>query len=202
MTSLELLCQRLTEAGATLARARGPAQLALAIYRYAGDIVIMEDHSWLRACALHFPNDFAKEILFIKDYFFNSLSPLGERVRVRGELNTTNGIADLFDYSPPFGPDTAVTIGLGAIPETGSVLISSGSPQAFHLSLCLRRHIVVIPDNQASLTMAQALALTDREPSGLVTWLTGPSRTADIEKVLVLGAQGAAELMVILYQEK
>ncbi len=41
-----------------------------------------------------------------------------------------------------------------------------------------------------------------QEPSGLVTWITGPSRTADIEKVLVLGAQGASELIVIVYQEE
>ena len=97
---------------------------------------------------------------------------------------------------------TAVTVGLGAVPETGSVLLGSRSPQAFRLSLCPRRHIIVIPADQAALTMAEALALTAREPSGLVSWITGPSRTADIEKVLVLGAQGASELIVIVYQEE
>jgi len=34
----------------------------------------------------------------------------------------------------------------------------------------------------------------------MVTWLTGPSRTADIEKVLVQGAQGPQELHLVLYQ--
>ena len=61
---------------------------------------------------------------------------------------------------------------------------------AFRLSLCPRRHIVVIPADRAALTLAEALTLTAREPSGLVSWITGASRTADIEKVLVLGAQG------------
>jgi L-lactate dehydrogenase complex protein LldG len=69
------------------------------------------------------------------------------------------------------------------------------------MSLCPCRHVVVVPADQAALTMAQALALTALETSGLVTWVTGPSRTADIEKVLVLGAQGASELTVIVYQE-
>ena len=69
------------------------------------------------------------------------------------------------------------------------------------MSLCPRCHIVVIPEDRAFLTMAAALALTAQEPSALVSWITGPSRTADIEKVLVLGAQGAAELVVIVYQE-
>jgi L-lactate utilization protein LutC len=35
-----------------------------------------------------------------------------------------------------------------------------------------------------------------------VSWLTGPSRTADIEKVLVLGAQGPLNLEIFLYQEE
>jgi L-lactate dehydrogenase complex protein LldG len=34
----------------------------------------------------------------------------------------------------------------------------------------------------------------------MITMLTGPSRTADIEKVLVLGAQGPKELVLVLYQ--
>jgi L-lactate utilization protein LutC len=36
----------------------------------------------------------------------------------------------------------------------------------------------------------------------MVSWLTGPSRTADIEKVLVLGAQGPVSLEMILYGDK
>jgi L-lactate utilization protein LutB len=39
-----------------------------------------------------------------------------------------------------------------------------------------------------------------RQAPGMISWLTGPSRTADIEKVLVLGAQGPREFQVVLYQ--
>ena len=48
----------------------------------------------------------------------------------------------------------------------------------------------------------QALELVRRQPSGMITMLTGVSRTADIEKVLVLGAQGPKELEFVLYQEE
>ena len=96
--------------------------------------------------------------------------------------------------------ETAVLVGLGAIPETGSVLIEAASGPAAALSFRVRRLVVVVPDQAAHLSLAQALELTARQAPGLVTWLTGPSRTADIEKVLVLGAHGPKELHVVLYQ--
>jgi L-lactate utilization protein LutC len=42
--------------------------------------------------------------------------------------------------------------------------------------------------------------MSGKEKTGLITWLTGPSRTTDIEKVLVLGAQGPEQLEVVIYQ--
>jgi L-lactate dehydrogenase complex protein LldG len=59
--------------------------------------------------------------------------------------------------------------------------------------------VVLIPSERASLTLAEALKFTGEQSPGLVTWLTGPTRTADIEKVLVLGAQGPAALDVVIY---
>lgn len=95
--------------------------------------------------------------------------------------------------------DTAVTVGLGAVPETGSVLVAGSGPSSW-LPLQARRHIILVPLELADLTFSQALDLTRQEGSPMVTWLTGPTRTADIEKVLILGAQGPGELAVIMYE--
>jgi L-lactate dehydrogenase complex protein LldG len=168
-----LLHQRLSEAGSSLIVANSPVQLARALGQYSATKLFLEDHPWLHAAADLLPEAFC-QIAFVSDTGFPA----------------------------PAENITAVTIGLGAVPETGSILLGSRAPLAFRLSLCPRRHIVVIPAAQASLTMAAALALTAAEPSGQVSWVTGPSRTADIEKVLVLGAQGASELIVIVYQEE
>lgn len=101
------------------------------------------------------------------------------------------------DWAPK--GETAVIVGLGAIPETGSVLIEAASGPAAALSFRMRRLVVVVPEAAAGLSLAQALELTGRQ-GPQITWLTGPSRTADIEKVLVLGAHGPKELQVVLYQ--
>ena len=96
--------------------------------------------------------------------------------------------------------DTAVIVALGAISETGSVILPGGASPATWLPFRVRRQIVLVPPDYDHLTLPQALEMAAREETGLTTWLTGPSRTADIEKVLVLGAQGAEQLDVIIYR--
>jgi L-lactate dehydrogenase complex protein LldF len=104
------------------------------------------------------------------------------------------------DWAPVAG--TVVTVGLGAIPETGSVLVDSGAGPGAVLGFRAEKQIVLLDRNSSCLSLAQALNyVRDRGP-GLVSWLTGPSRTADIEKVLVLGAQGPLTLEIFLYQEE
>ncbi|AEB10040.1 Lactate utilization protein B/C [Desulfobacca acetoxidans DSM 11109] len=171
----ELLRQRLEENRAELARVCGVAELAQVILSNTGNNLALEDHPWLRAAYEQLTSAQQVHVHFLSG----------------------------FDIDPkaPLQVDTVVTVGLGAIPETGTVLVGSRVPEAFRLSLCPRRHYVIVPADKACLTMSEALALTGQEPSGLVSWLTGPSRTADIEKVLVLGAQGAGELIVIVYYE-
>ena len=104
------------------------------------------------------------------------------------------------DWAPMAG--TAVTVGLGAIPETGSVLVDSGAGPGAVLAFRAGKQIVLLPRQSSRLSLAQALEYVRGRGPGLVSWLTGPSRTADIEKVLVLGAQGPLTLEIFLYQEE
>ncbi|MBM4288855.1 MAG: hypothetical protein FJ135_12085 [Deltaproteobacteria bacterium] len=171
----ELLRLRLADCHARLAQVRGVEHLAQTLAREAGAFLILEDHPWLRAAAA-----------FLSDY-------PDKKTQVVSKVENWAGM--------PAKQDTVVIVGLGAVPETGSLLLSDHSQVGWWLSLCPCRQIVVIPEDHAFLTMTVALELTAREPSGLVSWITGPSRTADIEKVLVLGAQGATDLLVITFRE-
>jgi len=122
--------------------------------------------------------------------------------QVAGELEKLGGKPRLAtaDWAPEAG--TAVTVALGAIPETGTIMVDGGCAPGAVLPFRAGKHIVLIPRDKSHLSLSQALAFVQRRGPGVVSWLTGPSRTADIEKVLVLGAQGPKFIEAILYQEE
>jgi len=93
--------------------------------------------------------------------------------------------------------ETVVSVAAGAVPETGSVVLAEAGTDAW-LPFRARRQVVLVPP--APWSLAQALNFTGAQAGSLVTWLTGPTRTADIEKILILGAQGPAELEVVIYE--
>ncbi len=87
--------------------------------------------------------------------------------------------------------------------DTGSVVLFS-SPQrsrqisllpTFHLALAKSEQI--LPDFPALLERVMASQDQGLQPSS-ITLITGPSRTADIEKTLVKGVHGPQRLVVIL----
>jgi L-lactate dehydrogenase complex protein LldG len=61
---------------------------------------------------------------------------------------------------------------------------------------------VIIYQDQIVPNQFELFEKLDSEKSKNMVFITGPSRTADIEKVLVLGAHGPRKLIVILIEEK
>jgi len=84
--------------------------------------------------------------------------------------------------------DLGMTVADGALPETGTVLLRTTKGQPDLLSLLPRVHLALVtPDALLpDLHHAFALAKGDRH----FVLVSGSSRTADIEKVLTLGAHG------------
>ncbi len=84
--------------------------------------------------------------------------------------------------------DLGMTVADGALPETGTVLLRTTKGQPDLLSLLPRVHLALVtPDTLLpDLHHAFALAKGDRH----FILVSGSSRTADIEKVLTLGAHG------------
>lgn len=91
------------------------------------------------------------------------------------------------------------------IARTGSVMYSSQTASGRRLSIYPPHHIVVAYAHQVAYDIDDALRnirikYYKNFPS-MVCLETGPSRTADIEKTLVLGAHGPKELTVFLIDD-
>lgn len=119
-------------------------------------------------------------------------SPLQEALSSRGLTVWTP------ETFPGAEADTVILSALGAVAEVGAVLIPHCGHSLTRLAARARRLILVAPAARSHLSLRQGLALTGGADASLVTWHTGPSRTADIEKVLILGAQGPAQVDVVL----
>ncbi len=83
----------------------------------------------------------------------------------------------------------------------GSVVLSSRQLSGRRLGAFSPVHIVLAYTSQVVSELDEALCALYEKYNGMpsmVTVITGPSRTADIEKTLVMGAHGPKELIVFL----
>jgi L-lactate dehydrogenase complex protein LldG len=91
----------------------------------------------------------------------------------------------------------------GAVAETGTLVLTSGPDNPTTLNFLVEHTIVVLDAKDIAgdyETVWERLA--DRHGRGVlprtVNLVTGPSRTADIEQILILGAHGAKRLHILL----
>ena len=88
------------------------------------------------------------------------------------------------------------------VARTGSLLLGAATASGRRLSIYPEQHVVLARPSQAVAEIADALAATAARYGGglpsMLSLTTGPSRTADIEKTLVLGAHGPRRLTLFL----
>ncbi|MEA2269935.1 MAG: L-lactate dehydrogenase complex protein LldG [Solirubrobacteraceae bacterium] len=93
--------------------------------------------------------------------------------------------------------DATVTGCTAAIAATGSVVLGAGAGRAAGLIAPL--HVCVVRAEQVLDGLGDLFAAHERLGLGSMTALqTGPSRSADIEKTLVIGAHGPCAVEVLL----
>lgn len=100
-----------------------------------------------------------------------------------------------------FALDAGITTAQWGIAETGSLVLRSGAERHRLLSLLPPLHIAILPAGRILDTLGDALLRLRASPAGpdaAVTFITGPSRTADIELTLVVGVHGPQRLHVLL----
>lgn len=87
-----------------------------------------------------------------------------------------------------------------ALADTGTLVLFSSQQEARMISLLPPVHIAIVPREKILTGLDELLA---REPlpaqrSSSMLLITGPSRTADIEQILVRGVHGPGEIHVIV----
>ncbi len=90
------------------------------------------------------------------------------------------------------------------VARLGSVMVSSKQITGRILNFIPDTHIVIASREEIVATVKEAIILIDKKYEGdfpsMTTLITGPSRTADIEKTLVMGAHGPRSLIVFLME--
>lgn len=88
-----------------------------------------------------------------------------------------------------------------AIAETGTLMLLSGPDTHPVTSLLPETHVAIVPADRIEPAMEEAWARTRRETGALpraVNFVSGPSRTADIEGQLQIGAHGPFRVHVVV----
>ena len=116
----------------------------------------------------------------------------------------------LSDYEFPYfetdknfeNAEVGFTLCEALIARNGSILLSSANMSGRRLSIYPPVHIVLAYTSQLVLDLKDGFNLIkekyQKDYPSMICTVTGPSRTADIEKTLVLGAHGPKELFVFL----
>jgi L-lactate dehydrogenase complex protein LldG len=111
-------------------------------------------------------------------------------------LNVKHGASD--------GDDEAgVSHAFGAIAESGTLALTSGGDNPTTINFLPEHHIVVVDANDVAGDMETLLAKLRRqygkgEMPRTLNFITGPSRSGDIEQKLLLGAHGPRALHIIM----
>lgn len=147
--------------------------------------------------------------------FVESLLLLAEQESLRRMYAWEPKIQQLLDrYAFPYfstekeftEAEAGITTCEALIARSGSVLISNGNAGGRRLTIYPHIHVVVAYASQLVMDIKDGLdALQNRygaDLPSLISVISGPSRTADIEKTLVLGAHGPKQIYVFLLEDR
>lgn len=130
-----------------------------------------------------------KRVVLSNAPFLRECAIPGERYPDRDALRAACAAADIGITSADF-----------ALAETGTLVMISSDEEARLVSLLPPVHIAIFPRERLLDNLDEFLTLSPR-PTGIssaTVLITGPSRTGDIEQILVRGVHGPGEIYVVI----
>jgi L-lactate dehydrogenase complex protein LldG len=119
------------------------------------------------------------------------LDAVGSKLAAAGlTVETTYDRGRYDDYQ--FG----ITRASGAIAESGSVIIDDDRTSHRLAALSPWVHVAVLARSEIHRTISDAIAALGESPN--IIWCTGPSKTADVEGILIEGVHGPGEQIALL----
>ena len=101
----------------------------------------------------------------------------------------------------PTGEDwCGLTTSLAAAADVGAMLACSDTPHALTASLLPPHHLSVVPATSIVPTIAEVLSPLAARPPTTTALYCGPSRTADIEQTLTIGAHGPLAVHIFILE--
>lgn len=127
-------------------------------------------------------------------------------VSVNGAVRVSPALAEVpwpthYEYGAATGEEkVSITPCMAAVAETGSIVTMSGADTPATLNFLPETHIIILHESQLVRHVDDVfpfLRSLDILPRA-VNFITGPSRTADIEQTLEIGAHGPRRMHVLL----
>jgi L-lactate dehydrogenase complex protein LldG len=96
--------------------------------------------------------------------------------------------------------DNGITSADYALADTGTLVMLSSPQEARMISLLPPAHIAVVPRDRILTGLDELFAVLPKpaEQTSSMVLITGPSRTADIEQILVRGVHGPGQITVVV----
>ena len=96
-----------------------------------------------------------------------------------------------------FAADFGITTAELAVAETGTIIVRSGGGRARLASLAPPVHFVLVPLERIVADQYDVPSQVGNAEAAGTVWITGPSRTADIEGILIRGVHGPGVVVAV-----
>ena len=133
-------------------------------------------------------------------------SPLQQAAGINEKLKSMD-IAVYTDVADISEDAESADIGISTIEfgiaETGSVCMDGYAFESRLVSMLPPLHIAFMNTNYVTLGVTEAFEIISKVyDNGYISFITGPSRTSDIERVLTIGVHGPSRFVVIAIDEE
>jgi len=143
--------------------------------------------------------------LLVQKSAIASNSPFLRKCGVTGLPQVHSGFTDREQLKDACAAsDIGITSADYALAATGSFVMLSSPSEARLVSLLPPAHIAIFPRSRLLANLDQLFTALPRpaDQTSSMVLITGPSRTADIEQILVRGVHGPGEIYAVIVDEE